>query len=81
MSSLELHAQILEGLEMQKLVQKTSSTCFNSCIKDFKSTKLSQTELDCLGNCQEKFWEYFNRAQSIAQNIQLEQLRASASRQ
>jgi import inner membrane translocase subunit TIM9 len=66
---LETHAQLLESQEMQQTILRLSASCFNDCVQDFMSSRVSDTERKCLGHCNTKFWSFFKRAQSRSQEL------------
>ena len=45
MRALEIHSQVREAQEMQKLMMELTTNCFNGCAKDFLSGKLSEKEV------------------------------------
>lgn len=69
MQDLEMHSAIRESQEMQNTMLKLSRTCFDDCVTGFMSAKLNGDEAKCISNCSTKFWAYFNRAQSHAQEF------------
>lgn len=76
---LEVHSQIRETLEMQNTVLNLSVNCFNTCSKDFYSGTLNDTERLCLSNCSNKFWSFFKRAQSNAQEVMKQRIKQQMS--
>lgn len=76
---LEQHAVIRESIEMQKLLQNKTKSCFEACCStnsSFLTGTVSDQERKCLRNCSTRFWDFFNRAQGVVQDLQLKQIEA-----
>jgi hypothetical protein len=66
---LEMHSQVRETIEMQNTVLRLTVECFNQCAPSSLNGALNDTERECLNVCSSRFWQFFKRAQSNAQEV------------
>ena len=50
-SMLAEDQQFLQYKEMQNMVMATVKKCFNECVNDFSTGKMSENETKCLDQC------------------------------